>query len=88
MSTPHPVLARFDDAELIAELERRTKSALRKASGLDTGRMMALQMAAAHPPIDPMSPLAAMWCRQCERSVKPAEAERCASDFCKAKVDA
>jgi hypothetical protein len=88
MSAPHPVLARFDDAELIAELERRTKSALRKASGLDTGPLMALQMSASNPAIDPMSPLAAMWCDQCERCVKPAEAERCASDFCKARADA
>ena len=42
MSDPHPVLCRFDDAELIAELERRTKAALRKASEIDTRPLEAL----------------------------------------------
>jgi len=41
MSDPHPVLCRFEDAELIAELERRTKAALRRAGDLDTSRLRA-----------------------------------------------
>jgi hypothetical protein len=35
-NAPSDILAQFDDAELIAELERRTRAALRRADDLST----------------------------------------------------
>lgn len=42
MPDERPSLAGYDDAELIEELERRTKAALRHAGDLDTRKMSAL----------------------------------------------
>lgn len=73
------VLDRFDDADLIAELERRTRAVLR-ASEIDIGRFVLRPT--------PIAASSRAWCAQCERNVMCAEAEVCDSTFCKAKQPA